>query len=218
LNKYYTAFDFANKRVGFALAAEDSQDICEVDLPLDITHVHETNTNNDGGIGNSGGGDGGDGVDEYIPPADFEDGLAPIAPAPPLSKATAPPTGRDPTKTSVYLPGSPEDGGPQSQQQFQESQQDIGFGQILLLSVLLSMGFVFLISLVYKRQHYRQGEKFQEMVRRAEVGSMHHLGDDDNIIIEVTRDHDNRNGYNDGDDGGDEDRFVLDVQTIQRMN
>ena len=44
LNKYYAAFDFRNKRVGFALAAEDSLDKCDADLNLDICHVHD-NTN-----------------------------------------------------------------------------------------------------------------------------------------------------------------------------
>ena len=44
LNKYYTAFDFVNKRVGFAKAMNDSQDKCEADLQLDITHVHNTST------------------------------------------------------------------------------------------------------------------------------------------------------------------------------
>jgi hypothetical protein len=40
LNKYYTAFDFTNKRLGFAKAAKNSADRCDEDLKLDITHVH----------------------------------------------------------------------------------------------------------------------------------------------------------------------------------
>ena len=36
VNKYYTAFDFGNKRVGFALAVEDSDDICGDDMELDL--------------------------------------------------------------------------------------------------------------------------------------------------------------------------------------
>lgn len=42
LNKYYSVFDFRNKRVGFARAAENSQDICQADLNLDITHLHDS--------------------------------------------------------------------------------------------------------------------------------------------------------------------------------
>lgn len=36
-NKYYAAFDFVKKRVGFAEAAEDSTDVCARDLELDIS-------------------------------------------------------------------------------------------------------------------------------------------------------------------------------------
>jgi hypothetical protein len=38
LNKYYTAFDFGNRRVGFAVSAEDAEDLCEADLGLDIAY------------------------------------------------------------------------------------------------------------------------------------------------------------------------------------
>ena len=38
LNKYYAAFDFMNKRVGFAPASKNSADICQSDLPMDITY------------------------------------------------------------------------------------------------------------------------------------------------------------------------------------
>lgn len=37
LTKYYAAFDFINKRVGFAPASKHSADICQSDLPMDIT-------------------------------------------------------------------------------------------------------------------------------------------------------------------------------------
>lgn len=36
LTKYYSVFDFRNHRMGFAKAASDSQDMCEVDWSLDI--------------------------------------------------------------------------------------------------------------------------------------------------------------------------------------
>ena len=36
LTKYYSVFDFRNHRMGFAKAASDSQDMCEVDWNLDI--------------------------------------------------------------------------------------------------------------------------------------------------------------------------------------
>jgi hypothetical protein len=36
LNKYYAAFDFANKRVGFAIAVQNTDDVCQDDLDLDI--------------------------------------------------------------------------------------------------------------------------------------------------------------------------------------
>jgi hypothetical protein len=45
LNKYYATFDFHNKRVGIALAVEDSQDRCDADLDLDISHVHDSQGN-----------------------------------------------------------------------------------------------------------------------------------------------------------------------------
>eukprot|EP00532_Pseudo-nitzschia_australis_P005888 CAMPEP_0168177080 /NCGR_PEP_ID=MMETSP0139_2-20121125/8214_1 /TAXON_ID=44445 /ORGANISM="Pseudo-nitzschia australis, Strain 10249 10 AB" /LENGTH=894 /DNA_ID=CAMNT_0008096009 /DNA_START=504 /DNA_END=3188 /DNA_ORIENTATION=+ len=38
LNKYYTAFDFENQKLGLALAAESSEDRCDRDLDLDVTH------------------------------------------------------------------------------------------------------------------------------------------------------------------------------------
>jgi hypothetical protein len=36
LTKYYTAFDFYNKRVGFALASASTVDKCDTDMGLDI--------------------------------------------------------------------------------------------------------------------------------------------------------------------------------------
>ena len=42
LNKYYSAFDFVNKRVGFAVSAENSADICPTDLPMDISYNEST--------------------------------------------------------------------------------------------------------------------------------------------------------------------------------
>jgi len=41
LNKYYSAYDFLNKRVGFAMAAADSSSVCDQDLPLDISYTGE---------------------------------------------------------------------------------------------------------------------------------------------------------------------------------
>ena len=38
LNKYYTAFDFGNKRVGFAVATQHSDDVCQDDIDLDLNH------------------------------------------------------------------------------------------------------------------------------------------------------------------------------------
>lgn len=46
MNKYYAAFDFDKKRVGFALAAQTSQDICAQDLPLDISAFASHNDEN----------------------------------------------------------------------------------------------------------------------------------------------------------------------------
>lgn len=37
LNKYYTAFDSANQRVGFARSSSGSSDVCEYDLNLDVS-------------------------------------------------------------------------------------------------------------------------------------------------------------------------------------
>jgi hypothetical protein len=42
LNKYYTAFDFGNRRVGFAVSAEDAEDLCEADLGLDVAYRGKT--------------------------------------------------------------------------------------------------------------------------------------------------------------------------------
>jgi cathepsin D len=39
--KYYVAFDFVHKRVGFALAQENSDDICNTDLTIDIKQQHQ---------------------------------------------------------------------------------------------------------------------------------------------------------------------------------
>lgn len=37
LNAHYSAYDFVNKRIGFARAAKDSEAICEADLAMDIS-------------------------------------------------------------------------------------------------------------------------------------------------------------------------------------
>jgi len=42
LNKYYTAFDFENQRLGLALSAESADDRCERDLDMDVTHFWKT--------------------------------------------------------------------------------------------------------------------------------------------------------------------------------
>ena len=39
LNKYYAAFDFQKKRVGFAKASKRSADICETDLSMDLSFI-----------------------------------------------------------------------------------------------------------------------------------------------------------------------------------
>lgn len=41
-NKHYAAFDFGNKRVGFAVASKHSNDICQEDVALDIQFAHNT--------------------------------------------------------------------------------------------------------------------------------------------------------------------------------
>lgn len=41
LNRYYSVYDFLNKRVGFAEAAADSSSVCDQDLPLDISYKGE---------------------------------------------------------------------------------------------------------------------------------------------------------------------------------
>jgi len=41
LTKYYTAYDFGQNRLGFALSTEDSDDVCVADSSLDINAVHE---------------------------------------------------------------------------------------------------------------------------------------------------------------------------------
>jgi len=48
VNKYYTAFDFGNKRVGFAMGVRDSNDICQADLGIDIGNKHKDPSNNGG--------------------------------------------------------------------------------------------------------------------------------------------------------------------------
>lgn len=41
LNKYYSVYDFVNKRVGFAEAAQHSPTVCDRDTPLDLTYTGE---------------------------------------------------------------------------------------------------------------------------------------------------------------------------------
>ena len=41
LNKYYSVYDFVNKRVGFALASANSDTVCDRDLPLDLSYDGE---------------------------------------------------------------------------------------------------------------------------------------------------------------------------------
>ena len=38
LNKYYTVFDFGNKRVGFAKSSKRNQELCPEDWPLDVAY------------------------------------------------------------------------------------------------------------------------------------------------------------------------------------
>lgn len=51
VNKYYTAFDFGNKRVGFAQGVPESNDICQADLGIDIGNKYKNpSTGGDGDI------------------------------------------------------------------------------------------------------------------------------------------------------------------------
>jgi len=48
INKYYTVFDFGNKRIGFALAALDDHDICQADSPMQLGNGTGTNNTSAG--------------------------------------------------------------------------------------------------------------------------------------------------------------------------
>lgn len=48
LNKYYTAFDFRNKRVGFAVATQHSDDVCQDDIDMDLNHHYPDGFGDDG--------------------------------------------------------------------------------------------------------------------------------------------------------------------------
>jgi hypothetical protein len=39
LNKYYSVYDFVNKRVGFAEAAKSSSSVCDADMHLDLSYA-----------------------------------------------------------------------------------------------------------------------------------------------------------------------------------
>jgi len=48
LNKYYTAFDFENQKLGLALAAENADDRCDRDLDMDVNNFWKTVNGNEG--------------------------------------------------------------------------------------------------------------------------------------------------------------------------
>ena len=207
MNKYYAAFDFANKRVGFALAAQHSQDVCEVDLPLDITHVHSSQ-------GGSLETDLTDPVPSPVqapPPVESPAPPPSTAPRPTIPEVTAPDTDRDPYQSDVFT--SKQQQQPKSEQQYAPATQneDDGrsLGHIVFLFMILGIGLTALVSVVHRRRKRVEGEKFQEMVSRAERG----LG----ARSDPPGSRTDYGNVPDPDDG-EEDNFVLDFQTLQRMN
>jgi hypothetical protein len=211
LNKYYTAFDFHNKRVAFALAAVDSQDRCTADLNLDITHVHDDNddNNNDDVAATP--------TNPIAPPpvaaaAPVTSSSSPIAAesapvAAPVAVVTAPttttttpttvsfsytpPSATTTTVSSSYTPPSAET----TSDQNNSARHNFG------LVSLLFLGFMVLISVIQRRKKNKkqgQAEKFQEMVRHAET-------------YEGDSSMESEEGQGDLD-------FTINVQTLHKMN
>lgn len=168
LNKYYAAFDFSNKRVGFAKASKGSDDKCERDLPLDITHVHSTTGTT---------------------PAET------IESSPVASTVAASPTNPVPAPTES-LP-LPKDKNVESkavvsketstyQQTELEENDNSGlkkFGTSLSMLLILAL----FVGLVFKRRSARQRENFQKIVRHAE--QMEEDEEEGKFVIDVNKLH-----------------------------
>jgi hypothetical protein len=162
LNKYYAVFDFSDKRVGFAKALKDSEDTCERDLPLDITHVQSTT------------------------------GTAPaetIESSPVTSPVTAPPTNpaRVPTDSlSLSKDKSVASKGTSTHQSTElEENENSGLKKFAYLSTLLILALF--VGLVFKRRSARQRKEFQKIVRRAE--QMEEDEEEGRFVIDVNKLH-----------------------------
>jgi cobalamin biosynthesis Mg chelatase CobN len=139
LNKYYTAFDFINKRVGFATAKKDSEDKCERDLPLDITHVHST-------------------TGTTTTPADTTTSPVTASPTNPVQAPTEPYDG----STSVASQDTSAYQSTDLKENDSSGMKNVGTSLSTLLILALFVGFV------YRRRSARQRQQFQEIVRQAE--------------------------------------------------
>jgi hypothetical protein len=137
LNKYYSVYDFVNKRVGFAESAKDSSTVCERDTPLDTTYdgeyvdiltIQEAS------------------AQDPTSPSSCEEGKRPSSgsePAPASTSESAPAPGLSPHKTMT-------DNGLQASHRF-------GLAAVFLSAVILT------ILLIVKRRHSKKGPRFEEI-------------------------------------------------------
>lgn len=161
LNKYYAAFDFTNKRVGFAKAMKGSEDKCERDLPLDITHVHSTTGTTSETVASS-----------------------PVA-SPVVATPTNPPTNPLPLPKDTVAESKSKDT-PTYQSTDSEENDNSGrkmfgtsFGTLLILALF--------VGLVFKRRSARRQEEFQKDLRLAE--QMEEDEEEGKFVIDISKLH-----------------------------
>lgn len=177
LNKYYTAFDFGNQKVGFAVSAEHSEDICQADLGLDIGYR----------------------VDH-----DVEVVTAPPSKSPtefhPLTPEEIEERDRAMDEKLPKSPGDPNgaltNGG--------DGNNDSSRGNTTLYSALSGVvalvGFAFMAKAIQRK---RKARHFQTSILHAEE-------EDDDGFRDVRLDSD--------DEEDDDDIFILDAESLHRMN
>ena len=171
LTKYYSVFDFYNKRVGFATASSYTEDKCDPDMEYDITHHYEKN-----GLGSA---------------ATSVSQPEPTEPPSIASKATSAPSVQ---ATIAVTPMSPLDSPHLSDLQIEDDSSGINTGGFVAVSFVVVLVFALYYFTMRRRTNLRQ-RKFHDIVRAAEHSE---------LVIEDLPD--------------DENPFVVNVETLHRMN
>lgn len=200
MNKYYAAFDFENKRVGLALAVEDSDDTCHADQNLDLSNHQQEEIVETTGAPST-----------FPTQAPVETASPTLAPKEETFDFSGVPQDEINDETQASTPvaaPSPTQSNLSNNNSIRKSNVDTSSADPIALLLGFGVGFVAIALLLFRRRQIRQKQRIDAILRHAEANSPY-------------RDNDNNNSYSDDQQQHQQHRetFVeIDLQTLHRMN